>query len=114
MNISLELAEALNTASFNKLAIFFERSIENECLTFTHANFYYDYTTKPPKFNRVEISCNNCGMKPERNVAGIGAIYLLKTNGAVVPICSDCVASLHSTKFGKKPAKPKQLVLFHD
>lgn len=90
--LSYRIAEEIASGEKFTIERFYKGGDVNDYISFCHYNFFYHYPEfgtkfkgdKESSFHQVEICCHICKMKPERNYAGIGTIYLLH-NGASFP-----------------------------
>lgn len=89
--LSYDVAYEMASGEKWSLERFFKGGDNNDYMIFSHYNFIYHYPEWGKKFkgvdysfHQIELQCNICKKKPDRNYAGVGIIYLLH-NGASHP-----------------------------
>jgi hypothetical protein len=119
-HLTLKLAEAICSGEKVSIETFYKKGKANEYFLFSHHNFYYSYPEWGSKwkdeqicqFHRINVGCSICGDKPDRNYAGVGNIWLIKSNRDrrdFVLFCNSCKNWRNTTEF--KIEMPKQLQL---
>lgn len=84
-----------------ELETFNKNAQRNEWISICHTNFFYSYPSwgkkwagdKDCEFHRVETACNCCRAIPDRNYAGYGTLFIMKSNRPrrdFVLFCSSC------------------------
>lgn len=108
--LSLKVAEAITSSTLFQLQDFVSNAPTNQWIPFTHYNFYYSYPEWSKKwhnikdhtatmFHKIETACHCCRKTPTRNYAGVGTLYMLKSNinnkdkraHKLLLFCSSCV-----------------------
>lgn len=120
--ITLNVAQAISSGATFELNWFFKDAFEDQYMSFCHHNFFYSFPEwnkvwpngKESEFHRVHTQCNVCGWKPERNYAGVGSLYLLKSSKRMKLLCREHVANYRKwdPHIEAKPKNPMQLELF--
>ncbi len=106
------------------LEAFMKQAKPGEYLMFTHTNFFYsgpEWGKKWPdgkcsEFHGVQTACNCCRAVPDRNYAGYGTLYLMKSNlprRDFVLFCHSCAKWRNTAPFDLSNTKqPIQYKLF--
>jgi len=120
--ISLNVANAISSGAKFELNWFFKEAQQNQYMSFSHHNFFYSFPEfgkewpngKDCEFHRVHTQCNVCGLKPSRNYAGVGSLYLLKGGKRMELLCHEHVAKYKKWDpyIAPKTTNPMQLELF--
>lgn len=123
---TLTLNVALAICGSNGLTVkrFAEQAGANEYMAFTHFIFFYSFpefgkkwkSGKDCEFHRVYTQCHICKEKPERNLAGVGFIYLLNNSISNNKNRMICLCEKHVSSYFKwnpqMKTRGKQLNLF--
>jgi hypothetical protein len=118
--LTLNLANEICSGQTQSLLSFYLNAKSNEFFLFSHFNFFYSYpeygkqwkNEKICEFHRVNISCNCCKKIPDRNYAGVGNIWLMKSNKEnrdFVCLCNSCKQWKNTTEF--KPIQIQNIKL---
>ena len=117
---SLTLNVAWQITSFrSELLEFYTYGLLDQFIYFTHTNFFYSYPIfgmiwpvgKACQFHRVQTCCSICGAEADRNYAGYGTLFLLRTGPGkrLNIVCDDHIIG---RKFDSNLFSKKQLSLF--
>ena len=100
--ISYNVASAIVSGSHFGLDQFFSQAPDGTWIMLAHYNFFYSYPEwgkrwvngKDHESHRVNTMCHVCGSLPDRNFAGIGTIYLVKSSDSnrVLLMCRNHIA----------------------
>ncbi len=92
--MSVSLAHILGEKFRMELYEFLKKSYVHECLSWTHCATLYIELPQGYIFHRIITVCNRCESKADRNMAGIGTMYLLNTGEKKMEIlCRECAKS---------------------
>jgi hypothetical protein len=99
--LTLKIAEAICSGEMVSLESFFKNGLSNQYFLFSHYNFYYSYpewqkkwpNSQDCQYHRINVACHCCGKIPDRNYAGVGNIWLMKSkilNRDFTIFCNSC------------------------
>lgn len=107
--LSVAVAEEISTDSFLDLSRFKNEAIGSAVILFIHHNYFYSFPEWGTKwkygnkmqYHRVDTKCAVCGYEPERNIAGVGYMYLRNDHNKFKILCPE-----HAKLFPRYNALP--------
>lgn len=120
--LTLKIAEVICSGEKVSLEMFYNNGEYNEYFLFSHYNFYYSYPEWQKKwsndqicqYHQINVACHCCSKIPNRNYAGVGNIWLMKSrmpNRDFTLFCNSCKNWRDTKQFIPKQSIQYQLSL---